>query len=90
MIDSHLFSLVFKSLEEKKFPELVQATLDFAKNKYPHPLHSRHEGLGVLLEELEELKQTIFQKQSRCDILVELASVAAVCQRMAEDVIYVD
>jgi len=74
--------------EGKNFQSLVEKTLEFSRNKYPTPIHSPHEGFGILLEEFEELKTEIFAKHNKASILVELASVAAVCQRLAEDVMY--
>lgn len=70
---------------DKPFAELVADCLAFARAKHG-PMQSLHEGLAVIWEEFEEMKAEVFrQKVSPDDVLIELASVAAMCQRMAED-----
>lgn len=75
----------------QKWTEVVEYALAFARNKHPEPFHSVYEGFGVLEKESHQLRQAIFEKRDYGSgdysqaILVELASVAAMCQRMAED-----
>jgi hypothetical protein len=65
------------------FAELVAAELARARRKHG-PMHSAHEGYAVLLEEVEELWADI--KRDRVEpMLSELVQVAAMYQRMAED-----
>jgi hypothetical protein len=69
----------------KPFDELVSDVLAYSRAKHG-PMQSLHEGLAVIWEEFEEMKAEVFrQKVSPDDVLIELASVAAMCQRMAED-----
>lgn len=70
----------------QKWTEVVEYALAFARNKHPEPFHSVYEGFGVLEKESHQLRQAIFEKRDSQDILVELASVAAMCQRIAEDI----
>lgn len=70
------------------FQELVAKELTFGRVNNPSPLNSSHEALAVLWEEFEELKDEVFKKRALRDevaMLAELVQVAAVCQRMAED-----
>jgi hypothetical protein len=72
-----------------RFAELVQHELADARSKHL-PLNSLHEGYAVILEQLEEVKAQVFKKrQSRhlTTLLRELVQTAAMCQRLAEDVI---
>jgi hypothetical protein len=73
-------------LERKRgFETLVEVTLHESKKEHP-PIKSPHEGLAVIWEEFEELKAEIFKKKMDVrDTLKELASVSAMCQRLAED-----
>jgi hypothetical protein len=68
------------------FPQLVQEVLDFARKEHPVPFHGLYEGLGVLLKEQDQLQCAIFRGKNSKDVLIELASVAAMCQRIAEDI----
>lgn len=50
--------------------------------KKVRPLNSRHEGLGVLLEEFEELKEAIYDDEQPYRIVEEATQVAAVAVRI--------
>lgn len=74
--------------------ELSQAILDAhaeaerAATLWP-PFHSAHEGFGVLLEEVDELKAHVWTKQTNRDLAamrVEAIQVAAVALRIAAEV----
>ncbi len=68
------------------FTEQVAEELERARQKHPHRLASLHEGYAVILEEFDELWEEIkTQKVSYYAVLTELVQVAAMCQRLAED-----
>ena len=83
-----------------KFPDDVRDELAIARAKY-RPMASAHEGWAVLREEVEEsmvemklavdrkLWEEIKKKPSKRDVELiyrELVQVAAMAQRMAEDI----
>jgi len=67
---------------------MQEEALEEARELFPVPFHSYHEGLGVLMEEFTEVQEEVFKKRQdpRC-LLTELLQLAANCQRMAEDLI---
>lgn len=70
------------------FESLVSAELESARKKHAL-LNSAHEGYAVILEELDEFKAWVWKKREQRDkaaMLKELVSVAAMCQRTAEDI----
>lgn len=68
------------------FLELVAADLAKARSKHPGGMNSPHEAYGVILEELDEFWDLVReQKPSKERMLEELISVAAMCNRAAED-----
>jgi hypothetical protein len=72
----------------KLFQENVATELLNARAKY-RPMASAHEGWAVLREEVDELWDEIRKKPAQRDIGAmyhELAQIAAMAQRMAEDV----
>jgi len=72
----------------RTFPKLVSAELVRARRKFPRPHNSRHEALGVLLEEFEEFKAEVMRQDPKPeDMLAELVQMAAMCQRSAEDIL---
>jgi hypothetical protein len=72
---------------KKSFSELVAEELQNARFQHG-PMRSPHEGLAVLREEYVEFEQEVFRKEfSKQRALEELASVAAMCHRLAEDVL---
>lgn len=80
--------LTTDALEGKRsFQKLVEHNLDDARKQHG-PIKSMHEGLAILLEEFEEFKQEVFKKNvDKNAILKEVAQLAAMCQRFAEDVL---
>jgi hypothetical protein len=65
----------------------VALELSRARAKFG-PLHTAHEGYAVILEEVDELWEMVKQKQvhrSPAAMLKELVQIAAMCERMAED-----
>jgi len=85
MLDKKIKTAIEDALNGKSnFPELVSETLKYSREKHP-PRHSNHECLGVILEEFDELKAAIANRRGNDIILAELASVSAMCQRLAED-----
>lgn len=70
----------------KPFHELQAAELESAKSKHP-PLKSAHEGYAVILEELDEVWVHVKTKQPDYRAMRrELIQVAAMAQRMAEEI----
>ena len=68
-----------------KFQE--HQTMRLAEARAEHPaIHSAHEGYAILKEELDELWDQIKAKSAnKTKMYQELLDLAAVCQRMAED-----
>lgn len=68
------------------FPELQAAELRDAQQLHP-PLKSSHEGYAVILEELDEVWAHVKAKQQDLPAMRrELVQVAAMAQRMAEEI----
>ncbi len=71
------------------FQDRVTAELASAREKFPK-FNSAHEGFAVLYEEVDELWDEVKKKQkdrNRIQMLRELIQVAAMAQRMAEDIV---
>ena len=68
-----------------RFSDYVTRELQTAREKHPEPIHSKHEGFAVLLEEVDEVKQEVFHGKGTTELLMELIQVGAMAQRMAED-----
>lgn len=71
------------------FPLHVECELARARAKHA-PIHSAHEGYAVILEELDEFWHEVLKKRESRDVVAmysELVQVAAMAQRVAEDVI---
>lgn len=71
--------------QQLAFREMVRVELEAARSKHPSKLNSRHEAYAVILEELDELWHEIKGDSKPERLLAELVQVAAMCQRMAED-----
>ena len=72
------------------FQERVAEELTSARTKFPGQQHSAHEGFAVLYEEVDELWDEVKAKQdnrNNAKMLKELVQVAAMAQRMAEEVV---
>jgi glutamyl-tRNA reductase len=70
------------------FAESVRAELIFARSKY-RPMASAHEGWAIIREEIDELWDEVKKKPSERDTIAmyeELVQIAAMAQRMAEDI----
>jgi hypothetical protein len=70
------------------FQENVATELLNARAKY-RPMASAHEGWAVLREEVDELWDEVKKKPAKRDAVtmyVELVQIAAMAQRMAEDI----
>lgn len=77
-------------LGEPKFTELVRDELAAARENF-RDMASAHEGYAVLAEEVDEMWDQVKVNQKRRDpgaMLSELVQVAAMAQRMAEDIIF--
>jgi len=69
------------------FQDLVRKAVGANRGKHPH-FHSAHEGLALILEEVEELKREVFRRKRKGDplrFLNELVDIAAYCEIFAED-----
>ena len=70
------------------FLSAVARELGRARAQYP-PMHSAHEALAILQEEVHELQQEVYRKQSAHNHLrmhQELVQIAAMAARFAEDI----
>lgn len=70
------------------FADEVQAELARARSKFPRKQASAHEGYAVMAEEVDEVWDEVKKNSSRRDhkkMRAELVQVAAMAQRMAED-----
>lgn len=65
--------------------ELVADELRAARVKY-RAMHSGHEGLAVILEEVDELKREVFTNGGSERMMREAVQVAAMAMRFIEDV----
>ena len=67
------------------FERMVRAEKASAQRKFD-PMVSVHQGWGILEEEVFEVRAEVFKRdRSKTHLLMELVQVAAVAQRMAED-----
>jgi hypothetical protein len=77
------------------FSQLVQAELQRARKKFG-PIHSMHEGKAVIEEELEEFWEVArswkggTSKSLKQIALTELTQIAAMAQRTAEDLGFIE
>jgi hypothetical protein len=70
------------------FQMAVERELESARKKFPPPINSLHEGYAIILEELDEFWEEAKSKtRDNRMLLLELIQVAAMCQRVAEDVL---
>lgn len=70
------------------FSELVKAELVSARMNHVDNITTYHEAYAVILEELDDLRHEIFQKQSQRSnavLLKEMVQIATRAQRCAED-----
>lgn len=73
------------------FPDLVKQEVKRAGEMYG-PIHSIHEGYGVIAEEVAEFFDAVRLKdfeRNVADITMELAQIGAIAQRIAEDLQYI-
>ena len=61
----------------------IQRELSSTRNKYP-PFHSSHEGLGVILEEWDELKEAV-RNNNISQQRTEAIQLAAMAIRFIQD-----
>lgn len=82
-----LHAQVGKDREDGKRGELFRAIateLDHAYEKHGREPWGRHEFFAILLEEVDELKESIWRDEPIEAVLAELRQVAAMCFRYAE------
>lgn len=72
-------------MREKPFTLEVELELKRARNHHATPHRSRHEGLSILHEEFEEVREAVYRNHENQSLYNELVQVAAMAQRMAED-----
>lgn len=84
-------SLPYLDLAQRySFPAIVEIELHNARCHWPTPQNSAHEGFAILKEEVDELWDEVRKNQKvrdPADMLKELVQIAAMAQRMAEDVV---
>ena len=76
-------------MKHKHFQRDVTEEMFRATESHP-PIHSLHEGHSILLEEVEEFWDEVKKKSKNRDpkkIYKELVQVAAMAQRIVEDVL---
>jgi hypothetical protein len=74
------------------FHKLVKAELVKVRNMN-NKIKSYHEGWAILFEEVDELWEEVRKKSTNRDkknALLECVQIAAVAQRMAEDLVLID
>ena len=77
-------------MPDHRFGTLQANELHDARAKHAD-IRVRHEALGVIAEEYREFETLVFQKNPDSDsMLKELVQIAAMCQRTAEDLGYLD
>jgi hypothetical protein len=69
------------------FEDSVSAELNRAREKHATPIRSKHEGLAILEEEFLEVREEVFHGKDPKKLMQELIQLAAMCQRMAEDIV---
>ncbi len=70
------------------FQQMQEEALEEARAMFP-AFHSAHEGFAALLEEVDELKAEVWMNPRSRDygaMLTECLHVAAMAQRLAEDI----
>lgn len=68
------------------FLDLVCTELEYARQKHPHPIASTDEAARIIREEFEEFVTAARRPDGNTlAVLAELASMAAMCARAAED-----
>ena len=73
----------------RSYSKFVQDTLLDARKQHP-PMRSILEGFAIIYEEFKEFEEEALKKKiDKTALLLELASVAAMCQRLAEDILRV-
>jgi hypothetical protein len=71
------------------FPIMVKDEIQKARINHAN-LNSAHEGYAVILEELDEFWEEVkMRNQNKTAMVSELVQVAAMCQRLAEDVLLI-
>lgn len=83
-------NLALSKYSAVKFTDLVAAELERARAGFRN-MASAHEGFAVLKEEVDELWDEVRLNQKMRDpgqMLTELVQVAAMAQRMAEDIVF--
>lgn len=71
------------------FRQLVEKVMKANRLRHGR-IASPHEGLALILEEVHELQDEVFHRKGKGDpfrMLNELVEIAALCERMAEDVV---
>ncbi len=58
-----------------------------AREKYPQPFHSRHEGIAIMREEFEELWDSIKLDCDDEELKIEALHVAVTAVRFIEDLL---
>lgn len=72
------------------FQHMVRQELETAEQAH-RPIHSLHEGYAIILEELDEFWDEVKKKEREwANLILELAQVAAMCERTAQDVLGLD
>lgn len=76
-------------LVKTPFFELLEKEIEKIREK-TNPVNSWHEGYGILIEEVDELWEEVKKKSAKRDrenMTKELVQIAAVCQKIYEDLV---
>lgn len=73
-----------ETLSREHLLSIVETELAKVYEKHGRARWGRHEFIGILTEEFEELKECVFRNHDSSHLIEELAQVILVCMRYAE------
>lgn len=86
LVDKPGHTCMERVLQDERFFAKSIRELARARLKHPGPVHSFHEGYGIIQEEVSEFFDEVrAQKHDKEKILSELIQIAAMCAKIAED-----
>ena len=89
LVNTVVSEVNMKIMNKIPFSDLMEREIDKIRKK-TEPVNSWHEGYGILIEEVSELFDEVKKKHNARDnenMTKELTQIAAVCQKMYEDLI---
>jgi hypothetical protein len=73
---------------QRSFQDLVRYLLCEHRRTNSAVFRSPHEGLSYIIEKYRKIEAEVFEAKDKKSNLIALASLAAMCQRFAEDVMH--